>query len=50
MRVAIINGDTQVIIETDMVLHDSEALQAMANEAVRIYLRALADEPAEHED
>jgi hypothetical protein len=47
VRVAIVNGDAQVIIETDMIVHDSEALQTMAAEAVRIYLEAFPDEDAQ---
>lgn len=49
MRVAIINGDAQVIIETDMIIHDAQVLRDMALEAVRIYNDCLEDEEADEQ-
>ena len=43
MRVTIKNGEAEVTVETDMVLHDPQALQDMALAAVRIY-NGLEDE------
>ena len=44
MRVTVRNGDAEVTIETDMIVHDAQVLTDMATEAVRIYTESFPDE------
>jgi hypothetical protein len=47
MRVIIENGPARVEVETDMMIHDTQVLEDMATQAVRMYAEAFPDEDAE---